>query len=57
MYKIIATKVYTCKSIEIAETSKLLENLYRAANIGLINEFKIICKKLNIDVFDVIDAA
>lgn len=56
-YKIISKKVYLSPSITVAETSKLLENLYRAVNIGLINEFKIICKKLNIDVFDVIDAA
>ncbi len=56
-YKIISKKVYVSTSIAVAETSKLLENLYRAVNIGLINEFKIICKKLDIDVFDVIDAA
>jgi UDP-N-acetyl-D-glucosamine dehydrogenase len=57
IYSKICAKVYIAKNIEIAEASKLLENLYRAVNIGLINEFKMICKKLKIDVYDVIDAA
>ncbi len=57
IYKLISKKVYVCPSIEVAETSKLLENIYRAINIGLINEFKLICKKLNLNVFDVIEAA
>ena len=57
IYKLISKKVYLCPSIEVAETSKLLENIYRAINIGLINEFKLICKRLNLDVFEIIEAA
>ena len=45
------------KSIEVAEMSKLLENSYRSVNIGLVNEFKVICKKNNINIHDVISAA
>ncbi len=57
LYSLIVKKVISTKSIEIAETSKLLENLYRSVNIGLVNEFKIICNKLKIDVEEVINAA
>ena len=45
------------KSIEIAEFSKLLENIYRSVNIGFINEMKILADKMNIDIFDVINLA
>ena len=50
-------KTFACKTLEEAETSKLLENLYRSINIGLVNEMKIICDKLNIDVHNVIESA
>ena len=56
-YNLIFKKVYLAKSIETAEMSKLLENSYRAVNIGLVNEFKIICDNLKIDINDVIDTA
>lgn len=42
---------------EVAEASKLLENSYRAVNIALANEFKLVCDKLGVDVWEVIDAA
>ena len=45
------------KSIEIAEFSKLLENIYRSVNIGFINEMKILADKMNLDIFDVIELA
>ena len=45
------------KSIEIAEFSKLLENIYRSVNIGFINEMKILADKMNIDIFDVINVS
>jgi UDP-N-acetyl-D-glucosamine dehydrogenase len=57
IYSHIVNKVIRAKSLEAAETSKLLENLYRAVNIGLVNELKIICDKLKIDVFEVINLA
>ncbi len=37
--------------------TKIMENIHRAVNIGLVNELKIICDKMQIDIFEVIDAA
>ncbi len=50
-------KVVTVSSARVAEMAKLLENTFRAVNIGLVNEIAIICEKLSIDVWEVIDAA
>ena len=50
-------EIVESKSIEIAEFSKLLENIYRSVNIGFINEMKILADKMNIDIFDVISLA
>ena len=44
-------------SIRTAEITKLLENIYRSVNIGLVNEMKLITKKMNIDIIEVINAA
>jgi UDP-N-acetyl-D-glucosamine dehydrogenase len=44
-------------SARVAEMAKLLENTFRAVNIGLVNEIAIICEKLDINVWEVIDAA
>tara|TARA_Y100000590_G_scaffold464266_1_gene633287 strand:- start:54 stop:1340 length:1287 start_codon:yes stop_codon:yes gene_type:complete len=44
-------------SIKAAELTKLLENIYRSVNIGLINEMKLIAKKMDIDIMEVINAA
>jgi UDP-N-acetyl-D-glucosamine dehydrogenase len=49
--------VIAVSSARIAEMAKLLENTFRAVNIGLVNEIAIICDKLHINVWDVIDAA
>ena len=57
VYKHIVKKTVKAKNLKSAETSKLLENLYRSVNIGLINELKIICNNLKIDVFEVIKLA
>jgi UDP-N-acetyl-D-glucosamine dehydrogenase len=57
IYKHIVKKPVITNSIEVAETSKLLENMYRSVNISLVNELKMICKKIGIDVMDVIEAA
>jgi UDP-N-acetyl-D-glucosamine dehydrogenase len=44
-------------SIKVAEMTKILENIHRAVNIGLINELKIVADKMDIDIFEVIKAA
>lgn len=49
--------IHTVSSAEIAEMAKLLENTYRMINIGLVNEMAIMCKRMGIDVWEVIDAA
>ena len=50
-------QVVPVSSTRVAEMVKLLENTFRAVNIGLVNEIAIICEKLSIDVWEVIDAA
>ena len=57
LYSSIFNSIYECETIEIAETAKLLENIYRSVNIGLVNEMKTITEKLNINIHKVIDAA
>ncbi len=56
-YKPVIQEVIKVSSAEVAEMSKLLENTYRAVNIALVNELKVICDKMGLDVFEVIAAA
>ena len=49
--------VVTVTTTEVAEMAKLLENTFRMINIGLVNELAIICDRLGVDVWEVIDAA
>lgn len=56
-YEAAIEKVVPVSSARAAEMTKLLENTYRAVNIGLVNEIAIICEKLDINVWEVIDAA
>ena len=57
LYSIAIEKVVSCSSPKVAEMAKLLENIHRCINISMINEMKIICDKMNIDIWQVIDAA
>lgn len=58
LYSIIMNdNIHICSSFEIAEMSKLMENVKRDVNISLMNEFSIFCHQLNIDINEVIDAA
>lgn len=50
-------EIYEVSSPRVAEMEKILENTYRNINIGLINEMAIICNKMNINVWEVIEAA
>jgi UDP-N-acetyl-D-glucosamine dehydrogenase len=54
---ILEAPVFTVSSPEIAEMEKILENTYRNINIGLINELAILCNRMNINIWEVIDAA
>ena len=58
MYRaVLDSDVFEASSPAIAEMEKILENTYRNINIGLVNELAILCNKMNIDIWEVIDAA
>ncbi|MDP6053319.1 MAG: nucleotide sugar dehydrogenase, partial [Candidatus Latescibacteria bacterium] len=57
LYQQIVDKVVPVSTTRTAEMVKILENTFRSVNIGLINEIALICDKLNIDVWETIDAA
>lgn len=57
LYRNAIDKLVPVSSTETAEMTKLLENIHRAVNIGLVNEMKIVADRMDIDIFEVIDAA
>ena len=57
VYESVIDDVVMVESPKVAEMAKLLENTYRAVNVGLINEMRIIASALNIDIYEVINAA
>lgn len=57
LYGAFLDEVHVVGSAREAETVKLLENTFRAVNIGLVNEFLLMCNRLEIDVWNVIEAA
>ena len=57
LYSVIIKKVFIVSSPEVAETSKLLENTFRLVNIALANEFAMVCHKLGIKLWEVIEGA
>jgi UDP-N-acetyl-D-glucosamine dehydrogenase len=56
-YGAIYNKVVPVSSTRVAEMVKLLENIFRAVNIGLVNEMKIVADEMGIDIWEVIEAA
>ena len=57
LYQQAIENLVPVSSTETAEMTKLLENIHRAVNIGLVNEMKIVADRMGIDIFEVIDAA
>jgi len=57
LYGEICERVETLSSPEAAELTKLLENIFRSVNIALVNELAQLCDRLDIDVWEVVDAA
>jgi UDP-N-acetyl-D-glucosamine dehydrogenase len=57
LYRAAVDEVVTVSSAEIAESGKLLENIFRAVNIALVNEMKVVFGRMGIDVWEVIEAA
>jgi len=57
LYEAAIDTVVPVSSTKVAEMTKLLENIHRAVNIGLVNEMKVVADRMGIDLFEVIDAA
>jgi UDP-N-acetyl-D-glucosamine dehydrogenase len=57
LYGKVTQTIVPVSSTTVAEMAKLLENTFRAVNIGMVNELALMCHKMNIDVWEVIDAA
>ena len=57
LYEQIIKRVHMVSTAKAAEMTKLLENTFRIINIGWVNEVAMMCHKMNIDVWEVIDAA
>jgi UDP-N-acetyl-D-glucosamine dehydrogenase len=57
LYQRAFSAVVPVSSAEVAEAAKILENTYRAVNIALVNELKVLFTKMGIDIWEVIDAA
>jgi UDP-N-acetyl-D-glucosamine dehydrogenase len=57
VYRKALDTVHELSSPESAELTKLLENIFRSVNIALVNELAILCDRMNIDVWEVVDAA
>lgn len=57
LYSNVINKVVPVTNTKVAEMTKLLENIHRAVNIGLMNELKILAEKMDIDLYEVIKAA
>jgi len=57
LYGPASDRIVPVSSTKAAEMTKLLENIHRAVNIGLVNEMKIVADRMGIDIFEVIDAA
>ena len=57
IYNQVIVKTVPVSSPRAAEATKLLENIYRSINIALVNELKMVFERMNIDVWEVVDAA
>jgi len=57
LYNQIVDQTVPVSSPKVAEMTKILENIHRSVNIGLVNELKMVADKMNIDIYEVINAA
>jgi UDP-N-acetyl-D-glucosamine dehydrogenase len=57
LYERVCDEVLVVSSPEAAELSKLLENIFRSVNIALVNELAVLCDRMGIDIWEVVDAA
>jgi UDP-N-acetyl-D-glucosamine dehydrogenase len=57
LYRLVCDEVVEVSTPEAAELTKLLENIFRSVNIALVNELAVLCDRMGIDVWEVVDAA
>ena len=57
LYRRAFDRLVPVSSTRVAELTKLLENIYRSVNIALVNEMKMLCDRMDLDVWEVVDAA
>ncbi len=57
IYKSVAKRVVTVETLDHAEMVKLYENIFRSVNIGLANEMKLVCEKMGLNIYEIINAA
>jgi len=57
IYKSVAKRVVTVETLDHAEMVKLYENIFRSINIGLANEMKLVCEKMGLNIYEIINAA
>lgn len=57
LYEAVCDTVVEVSTPDVAEMTKLLENIYRAVNIALVNEMAVICDRMDIDIWEVVEAA
>ncbi len=57
LYEMALDKVVPVSSMRVAEMTKLFENVFRSVNIALVNELKMLCDRMDVDVWEVIEAA
>lgn len=57
LYSAVCDTIFEVSTPDVAEMTKLLENIYRAVNIALVNEMAVICDRMGIDIWEVVEAA
>ena len=57
LYKNIVSETVEVSSMETAESTKLMENIFRAVNIAMVNELKLVLSRMDVNIWEVIDAA
>ena len=57
LYNTVFRRIVPVSSASAAEMTKLLENIYRCVNIALVNELKLLCQRMNLDIWEIINAA
>ena len=57
VYELVCDEVVQVSTPEVAELTKLLENIFRSVNIALVNELSMLCDRMDIDIWEVVDAA